>query len=102
MGPCTPIHSHAEGALAPHQLERVEQIKRVMQLEIALAELRDANQPQVAEEFGTSHPKIGRIEKEIDVVQLSSFQRYVEALGAKLEIRAVFDDVDITDIVFSG
>lgn len=102
MATCAGNYSYAEGALAPHQLERVEQIKRVMQLEIALAELRDGSETQGAEEFETSHPKIGRIEKEIDVVQLSTFQRYVEMLGAKLEIRAIFDDVDITDIILSG
>jgi hypothetical protein len=36
----------------------------------------------------------GRIEKELDV-RLSTLERYVEALGGKLEIHAVFDDADI-------
>ena len=34
------------------------------------------------------------VEKEIDV-RLSTQERYVEALGGKLEIQAVFDDADI-------
>jgi hypothetical protein len=36
----------------------------------------------------------GSIENGIDV-RLSTLERYVEALGGKLEIHAVFDDVDI-------
>jgi hypothetical protein len=39
-------------------------------------------------------PDVGRIEKEIDM-RLSTLERYVEALGGKLEIHAVFDDADI-------
>ncbi len=68
-----------------------------MQLEIALAELRElrgASQTQIADSLGTSRPNVGRIEKEIDV-RLSTLERYVEALGGKLEIHAVFDDADI-------
>lgn len=33
-------------------------------------------------------------EKEVDV-RLSTLERYVEALGGKLEIHAVFDEADI-------
>jgi CRP-like cAMP-binding protein len=100
MAPCTLDHSNAVGPLAPDHRTRVEQIKRVMQLEIELAELRGASQPQVAEE--SSRHDIGRIEREIDVIQLPMFQRYVEVLGAKLEVQAIFDDLDITDIKLSG
>jgi DNA-binding XRE family transcriptional regulator len=87
----------AKRPLSPDARKRVEDIKRAMQLEIALAELRElrgANQSQVAETLGTSRPNVGCIEKEIDV-RLSTLERYVEALGGKLEIHAVFDDADI-------
>lgn len=87
----------AKRPLSPDARERVDLIKRAMQLEIALAELRElrgASQTQVAETLGTSRPNVGRIEKEIDV-RLSTLERYVEALGGKLEIHAVFDDADI-------
>lgn len=87
----------AKRPLSPDARERVDQIKRAMQLQIALAELRElrgASQTQIAEALGTSRPNIGRIEKEIDV-RLSTLERYVEALGGKLEIHAVFDDADI-------
>ena len=78
----------AKRPLTPDARERVEDIKRAMQLEIALAELRElrgASQSQIAEALGTSRPNIGRIEKELDV-RLSTLERYVEALGGKLEI----------------
>jgi len=87
----------AKRPLSPDARKRVDDIKRAMQLEIALAELRElrgASQAQVAETLGTSRPNVGRIEKELDV-RLSTLERYVEALGGKLEIHAVFDDADI-------
>jgi DNA-binding XRE family transcriptional regulator len=87
----------AKRPLSPDASKRVDDIKRAMQLEIALAELRElrgATQTQVADSLGTSRPNVGRIENEIDV-RLSTLERYVEALGGKLEIHAVFDDADI-------
>ena len=87
----------AKRPLSPDARKRVDEIKRAMQLEIALAELRElrgATQAQVADSLGTSRPNVGRIESEIDV-RLSTLERYVEALGGKLEIHAVFDDADI-------
>ncbi|MGI8730645.1 MAG: helix-turn-helix transcriptional regulator [Solirubrobacteraceae bacterium] len=73
---------------------RVDATKRAMQLQVALAELRAArgmSQASVADELGTSRPNVSRIESEIDV-RLSTLERYVEALGGRLEIHAVFDD----------
>ncbi|HSS57011.1 MAG TPA: helix-turn-helix transcriptional regulator [Solirubrobacteraceae bacterium] len=87
----------AKRPLSPDGRKRVGGIKRAMQLEIALAELRElrgASQTQLAETLATSRPNVGRIEKELDV-RLSTLERYVEALGGKLEIHAVFDDADI-------
>jgi DNA-binding XRE family transcriptional regulator len=87
----------AKRPLSADDRKRVDLIKRAMQLEIALGELRElrgATQTQVAETLGTSRPNVGRIEKEIDV-RLSTLERYVEALGGRLEIHAVFEDADI-------
>ena len=83
--------------LAPEARERVDAIKRAMRLEIALSELREmrgVSQSAVAAELETSRPNVSRIEKEVDV-RLSTLERYVEALGGKLEIHAVFDDEDV-------
>jgi DNA-binding XRE family transcriptional regulator len=87
----------AKRPLSADARKRVDDIKRAMQLEIALAELRElrgATQTQVADRLGTSRPNVGRIENELDV-RLSTLERYVEALGGKLEIHAIFDDADI-------
>lgn len=76
---------------------RVDTMKRAMQFEVALSELREArgvSQAAVAEILETSRPNVSRIEKETDV-RLSTLERYVEALGGKLEIHAVFDDDDV-------
>jgi DNA-binding XRE family transcriptional regulator len=73
---------------------RVKATKRVMRLQVALARLREGrgmSQASVAEELGTSRPNVSRIENEVDV-RLSTLERYVEALGGRLEIHAVFDD----------
>jgi DNA-binding XRE family transcriptional regulator len=83
--------------LSPDARTRVDTIKRAMQLEIALSELREmrgVSQTAVAGILETSRPNVSRIEKETDV-RLSTLERYVEALGGQLEIHAVFDDQDI-------
>lgn len=84
--------------LSAEARERVESIKRAMRLEVALAQLREQrglSQATVAERLATSRPNVSRIEKESDV-RLSTLERYIEALGGRLEIHAVFDDQDVT------
>jgi len=78
----------------PPRRERVNSIKRVVELEIALHELREqrgVTQEQVAEHLGTSRPNVSRIEREDDV-RVSTLQRYVAALGGELELVARFPD----------
>ena len=77
--------------------KEVDAMKRAMSLQIALAAVRErrgVSQATVAEELGTSRPNVSRIENEVDV-RLSTLERYIEALGGQLEIRAVFDDEDV-------
>lgn len=77
---------------------RVDASKRAMRLQVGLAELREArgmSQAGVSERLGTSRPNVSRIESETDV-RLSTLERFVEALGGRLEIHAVFDDEDVT------
>ena len=72
--------------------ERVDATKRVVELEVALHELRvrrGVTQEQVAAQLGTSRPNVSRIERGDDV-RLSTVQRYVEALGGGLELVARF------------
>jgi len=78
----------------PPNRERVEAIKRVVELEIALRDLRErrgVTQEHVAAQLGTSRPNVSRIEGEDDV-RVSTLQRYVAALGGELELVARFPD----------
>jgi transcriptional regulator with XRE-family HTH domain len=61
-----------------------------------LHELRRARQmTQVAlsEQLHMVQPSVSRLERQTDMY-VNTLRRYVEALGGRLEIRAVFDDLD--------
>jgi ribosome-binding protein aMBF1 (putative translation factor) len=61
---------------------------------MTLAELRQANgvnQTALAKRLGTGQARISRIERSPDLY-LSTLRGYVEALGGRLELVAVFDD----------
>jgi transcriptional regulator with XRE-family HTH domain len=76
--------------------ERVDAIKRGVELDVSLHELRERRgitQEQVAAQLETSRPNVSRIEREVDV-RMSTLQRYVEALGGELELVARFPDGD--------
>ncbi len=65
-----------------------------MRTAMRLAELRkgvDATQAELATSMETTQANISRIEHS-DNLYLSTLADYVEALGGRLEINAVFDD----------
>lgn len=49
------------------------------------------NQQDIAEELGVSQANVSKIERQDDP-QVSTLMRYLSALGANLELRAVFPD----------
>lgn len=59
-----------------------------------LRRLRGMSQVQLAEAMGIDQSRVSRIERG-DEPALSSIRRYVEGLGGRLEVRAVFDDQDV-------
>jgi transcriptional regulator with XRE-family HTH domain len=64
---------------------------------LALSELRtsrDVTQQALADALDVTQPNVSRIEHEDDVF-LSTLRSYVEALGGRLEVRAVFDDLTV-------
>ena len=78
----------------PPNRRRVESIKRSVELDIALNELRERRgitQEQVAVQLETSRPNVSRIEREDDV-RMTTLQRYVVALGGELELVVRFPD----------
>jgi DNA-binding XRE family transcriptional regulator len=78
----------------PARAARVDAIRHAMEDALALAEirnLRELTQEDIANAIGVSQANVSRVERENDLY-LSTLQRYVEALGGRLEVAAVFDD----------
>lgn len=91
----------ARRPLTPAARERIDEIKRAMEFQVALHELRERRgitQTAVAEQLGTSRPNVSRIEAEDDV-RFTTLDRYIRALGGRLEVRVVFDDGDSVELV---
>jgi len=81
----------------PKRAARVDEIKRGIRDALALSELRadqGVTQTDLARVLGVSQTNISRIEHENDVY-VSTLRSYVEALGGRLELRAVFSDRDV-------
>jgi transcriptional regulator with XRE-family HTH domain len=67
--------------------------KRVAHLE-ELRKSRSITQAQLAERLGTNQGAISRIEHRTDIY-ISTLAEYIQALGGRLEIHAVFRDSDV-------
>ncbi len=68
--------------------ERVRETLAAMSLD-ELRQARQMTQAKLAETLGVNQSEVSRIEHRADLY-LSTLSEYVEALGGKLEIRAVF------------
>jgi DNA-binding XRE family transcriptional regulator len=85
----------------PVRRARIEAGKRAMRDITALNELRErrsAEQPAVAGTTGVSQPTVSQLELGMDDeedVYLSTLRHYIEALGGRLELTAVFPDETI-------
>jgi predicted transcriptional regulator len=65
--------------------------------ELALAAVRrqrGLRQSDVAERLGVHQSNVSRLEQSDDPF-VSTLERYVEALGGRLEVRAVFEDEEV-------
>jgi DNA-binding transcriptional regulator YiaG len=86
-----PIKADPERAarIARHRAETIAEI-----VDYTLGELRRARkitQDELARLMATTQPNVSRIEKGGEM-ELSTLRTYVEALGGRLEVTAVFDD----------
>jgi DNA-binding XRE family transcriptional regulator len=82
----------------PERARRVAEHKRAILDALALAEAREqrnVTQKDIAEILGVSQANVSRIEREEDVY-LSTLRKYVEALGGRLEVSAVFPDKTVS------
>ena len=75
----------------------VEEMKRAMRDVLALSRLREARgttQVELAGTLGVSQSNVSRIERQDDLY-LSTLREYVEALGGRLHLAAVFPEQTI-------
>ncbi len=82
---------------SPEREAGVERERRLLDLEHRLFNARRAigmSQVEVAAEMGVTQANVSRIERASDL-QLSTLDKYVRALGGRLELRVVFDDEEV-------
>jgi len=85
----------------PVRRQRVDRIRSAMDDVLALAELRghrEVTQQELAALLDVTQANVSRIEHEDDLY-LSTLRNYVEALGGRLELRAVFPEVSVELLV---
>jgi transcriptional regulator with XRE-family HTH domain len=85
----TPADQSASAEEARAGAERSEEAYRASMAEIRRA--RAHSQRQLATALGVSRAQVSRLENQPDLY-LSSLERYLQALGAKLELWVVFED----------
>ena len=81
----------------PVRRERVDRIKSALGDVLALAELRahrKVTQQELATLLEVTQANVSRVEHQDDLY-LSTLRSYIEAMGGRLELRAVFPDVSV-------
>jgi len=82
----------------PERRARVAANREALLAEIelhALRERRGVTQTALAEAMLLSRPRVSTIENAGEDLRVSTLERYIEALGGKLRVVAVFDDEEI-------
>ena len=93
-GGSTSRFSEVRRAETPERRAKIDAVKRAMADAERLAEIRTSRgmtQVELAERLGKSQGGVSELERR-DAVYLSSLRDYVEALGGRLEVAAVFDE----------
>lgn len=86
--------SELRAPVDPERRAQIDEEKRVMGAIMALHEMRErrgVSQEELARAWDTSQPNVSKIEHKDDLL-ISTVRRYVEALGGRLEVQAVFPD----------
>ncbi len=92
---------HEEVVTRPGAVERLAALREDTLAEIGLYELRRAlerSQTELAAELGISQSAISQLERAGDL-KLSTLRTYLEHLGARLELVAVFTDDDEEHVI---
>ena len=88
---------HEKVVARPGAPDRLAALREATVAEIGLYELRralDRSQAELAVSMGSSQPAVSQFERGDDI-RLSSLRRYLEGLGARLRIVALFDDGEV-------
>jgi len=91
------IRNQRTGAAALDFEQGVADQRARLEFAVTLRELRDSRetrQGDLAARLSVSQANVSRIEREQDV-KLSTLERYVNALGGRLAVHAIFDDADV-------
>lgn len=92
---------HDQVIAHPGAAERLAALRNETLADIGLFDLRralDRSQTELAAELGISQSAISQLERAGDV-KLSTLRNYLEHLGARLELLAVFEDDDDEHVV---
>jgi transcriptional regulator with XRE-family HTH domain len=82
----------------PERRARIEQREQAIEAELTISQLREAlgvTQENVAERMNVTQSNISHFERNPNIF-LRSLAAYVEALGGRLEVRAVFPEQVVT------
>lgn len=88
----------------PARRARVDQHKKAIRDAMAIGDvrrMRGASQAELARSLEVSRARISALEQQDDVY-LSTLRQYVQALGGRLEVAAVFDEDGAEDRVLIG
>lgn len=89
--------SELEAQMGPERVAASRARARKVIEEMPLQQLRNARemtQTRMAELLDMDQPNISKLEKRTDMY-LSTLRSYIEAMGGKLEVRAVFPDGEV-------
>ena len=98
------LFSDLTKSFTPERRARIDRIKENLRKECDLAELRQAlsfTQTTLAESLGGGQGEISKIERRTDIY-ISTLRRFLEAMGGRLEIRAIFQNHEFTITGFSS
>jgi len=89
------IRANRPDVTEEHYARAREQLLAELRLH-QLRERRGVSQTTVAEALDVSRPRVHAIERAGEDLRLSTLERYIRALGGRLELHAVFDDEEVT------
>jgi len=85
----------------PERRARIEQREQAILAELTIAQLREVRgttQANIAERMNVTQSNVSHFERNPNIF-LRSLADYVEALGGRLEVRAIFPDQDVILVV---